>query len=417
MRIIQHLSHILFCIVTLFIATWLSFFVEPVQTKYGNAIIFLLLVILMISLLVDVKKIREVFGDKKDIFLWLYALILAVGVFFSENRGIAINRYFSYAIPALVIYYLFKSQFYLIKNKDIMAVTVCILANTVSIVAILELIFHKNLIYEYFIQNIFYEHYLFERRAMSTQIVPQVLGTYLLCCLPISYFLINKKIVGFKILGILSSILLFCGIIVSFTRSALIAAIVVAIMYFYKRSKRIVKIIFIFFIILTALFSIIDKVKDIPIWRLGIKGLTSRPDYKYRLLRFNTTLKILKEHPFLGVGLDNYRHVFDKYHNIKNLPSYWKVPDNMHLMILGESGILGYLAFIFFVILLLIRSYRARSELAFAIGIAIIGILFNMLSYDLFYWTVPFYIFWIYCGILASIVSREKKTFEKSLSR
>ncbi|MCX6723471.1 MAG: O-antigen ligase family protein, partial [Candidatus Staskawiczbacteria bacterium] len=156
-----------------------------------------------------------------------------------------------------------------------------------------------------------------------------------------------------------------------------------------------------------------------PVWRLGIRGFTSQPDYKYRLARYDTTFKILKKHLFLGVGLDNYRYVFDEYHQEKFIPDYWKVPDNMFLSILGETGIFGFFSFILFMIMLLKKGFlffnsnlkNENTEISFILVLAIMGILFSMMTYDLFYWTVPFYMFWIYCGMLSSITIEPDKRY------
>lgn len=390
-----------FYIILALLFTWLSFFAASCQVKYGNMILCVLFLPFVVSFLADRRRTREVLIDKNDVFLWAYVIILTIGVFFARNKELARIQYFNYAIPALIIYYFFKSQFSLIENRRGVAIFISVLACAVSAFGILEFMSHGNALYEKFMQNPFYDHYLSERRVMSTQVVPQALGTYLLACLPMAYFLTDKaRRTGLRMLGAASSVLLFCGIILSFTRSALISAMLITAVYFYKKNKKLVMSVLIIFAALVVAFS---AVNTMPAWRLGVKGLFSRPDYEYRLARFGTTFRILKERPFLGVGLDNYRYVFDEYHGIKTLPDYWKIPDNMHLMILGESGILGYSAFMLFVLCLLIKSCGAADGFAFAVRAAIMGILFNMLTYDSLCWTTPFFIFWIYCGALASM--------------
>lgn len=136
--------------------------------------------------------------------------------------------------------------------------------------------------------------------------------------------------------------------------------------------------------------------------------------YKHRIERIVTTFSILKDYPLTGVGIGNFRYVFDRYHiTTKKVPYYWKVPDNMYLSILGETGLLGFFAFILFMAKLLKASFKflkfggdnENKEIVLFLLTAICGMLLSMANYDTLYWTVPFYMFWIYCGMLASLLS------------
>ncbi|MFH1783017.1 MAG: O-antigen ligase family protein [Candidatus Omnitrophota bacterium] len=387
--------------VTLFI--WLSLFVGFVEVNHVNIALVITLIILV---LLQRTEARKIFLDKEDLFLWCYILVLTVGLNFTENREIAFNRYINYAIPILIVYFLFKSQVSLTKYKITFAVTICVLAGIVSTIGILEFIFHKNILYEKFISNMWYKIYLPESRIMSTQLVPAVLGTYLIASIPFSYFLIYKSnSKTLKKLGILTAVLCVLALFFTFSRGSFLAFLVLTIIYFYKKSK---KIIYGLFISIFLIVAVISFFKAPVMKRFSVRSLTSRSIYERKLSRVNTTLGMLKDYPFLGVGLDNYRITFDKYHHKKGFGHLVRIPDNMHLMVLGETGILGYLAFISFILYLLINSFRSQNELVFTISVAIVGILVNMLTYDLLYWTAPFYIFWMYCGILASSRTKGK---------
>ena len=189
---LKKIAYILFCITAILLSLCLSFFsfFDQMKARYGNAILLILSLILVICFLADVKKTRQNILDKNDLFLWLYILILTIGVNFAQNKDIAMSWYFNYAVPIVIIYYLFKTQFSLIKNIDNVVILICILADIVAIIAILEFIFHKNIIYEKFVEGYNYRFYLKSHRAMSTQLIPPVLGTYFLACIPIALFII-----------------------------------------------------------------------------------------------------------------------------------------------------------------------------------------------------------------------------------
>jgi len=400
-----------FYTILIIVAIWLSFIAGSIQDiNLINTVTYILLAILCLYTIYDSKDFREIFFDKKDLFLWAYLLILTVSSSLALNKIIALNRFRNYAIPILILYYFFKKIGIFLKNRFIKkALFVCVLADIVAFIAILEILFHKNIFYENIFKNIWYRVYLVQGRAMSTQAVPAVLGTYLLACIPFSYYIsFNAKKNLLKIFGIASAILCVIGLILTFSRGSFVGLIVLSIFYFYKRNRK-----FIIYLILTTFFliSIFSFFKSKNVERFSLKGLSSKGIYEYRIARFITTFNILKKRPFIGVGLDNFRPSFNKY-SPRARANYYanylvKIADNMHLTILAESGIFAYLAFIFFVSSLLIRGYSCNSEMCLVLSAGIFGMLFNMLTYDLLYWTVPFYIFWIYCGMLSSLTLKK----------
>ncbi len=82
----------------------------------------------------------------------------------------------------------------------------------------------------------------------------------------------------------------------------------------------------------------------------------------------------------------------------------------MFMMVLAETGILGFLAFIALLFALFKNGLRyfntcgdsKKKYFSLSLMAGLIGILFNMLTYDLLYWQTPFYLFWLFAGIIAS---------------
>jgi len=399
---LKKISPILFYAVSVFIVMWLSFFVEPVYSKYRNCMLYSLFSLLIFSFLSDPKRAKAVLDDKADIFLWLYFLVMTFGLLFAGKANAAINKYFIYALPIPVVYYFFKMHSFSMKDRLVIARVICAALVIVSIIGILEAVFHKNIIYERFVHNVYYNLYIANERVMSTQHAPQPLGTFIIACIPFALFLIEKRENIFNvILGILGMGFSIVTLMLTLSRGPVLALVVLLVVYFYKKCKRMIIPLLVLIVILMFIFSIYGA--DSAIWRLGLIGWTAQSDYSHRLNRVDTVLKILKDHPFMGLGLENYRYFFGKYFYIKYVRWDWRVTDNMYLLILAESGILGFLAFATFIFLLLRKALRCYNEFGFILLIALIGILGNMITYDLLYWTVPFYIFWIYCGMLSSV--------------
>ena len=398
----------------IFISAWLSFFIEPFQSHHGNMIIyfqsyfgkFIVYFLLAMSVLLILSwknGIRSAFSEKADLFLWAYFGVIILRLFFIKGEKVNSPNSIYYMLSIIAVYYFFKNGGRLLKNINKLPFFICVLGDIVALLAITEIVMHKNMIYEYLSLNMWYKVYLSEYRAMATQIVPAALGTYFLACIPMAYFFIynnqNKRFL--KIFGILSAVLCIAGLIFTFSRGSLLGFIFMSAVYFYRKSKKAITYLILGVLAMILIFTVFEGTPGTK--RFGFKDTNGlKHAYSNKASRLITTYNILKTYPVLGLGLFNYRKHFNDFSFKRERNNLIKVPDNMHLMILGENGILGYLFFALFVAFLLKKGYGSNNDIFLVLSVSITGILINMCTYDLLYWTVPFYIFWIYCGMLSS---------------
>lgn len=282
----------------------------------------------------------------------------------------------------------------------------------VALFGLLEFATKYNIIYEVFLSTPYYERYLNCSRIMSTQYHPAVLATYFMLILPFSIFLLfNNRNKTELLLGVISSMIILGGIILTFTRAVFVATFILLSIYLLVRHRKI------YFIFLS--FLILFLILTIPITkhfqtfktfeRFDITSPKQERAIMYRLKRFPTAFKIWKLQPVTGVGIGNFRYLFDKYHSEGGVEYEFKIPDNMYLSILSETGILGLLTLVYLVFSTIILAYKkikvlVSSDKQFLLLIlcGFIGYLINMLSYDMFYWHMPLYFFSLYIGIIKS---------------
>jgi len=396
----------LFCAISLLLVLWLSFFLEPIQSKYGHLVIIVLFATLSFIIFTNRAIAKAAFSEKTDIFLWAYILMVTIGVFFAQNRQIAVNQYINYAIPIPVTYYLFKNGFPLVKRKDRFFLIISYAAGLVALYAVLEYVFQRNPLYEYFVTNIYYKYYLFvKHRPMATQFVPQVLGTYLATCAPAAYYFVSKSgNMRGRIFWVAWSILIFIGVIVA-QRGAVVCLTASSLFYFGMKNR---KVLLAFCMLIFVLLVVFYFARAGSLRQLGIGGFSEKDIYKNRIKRTITAVKMVKDYPVLGFGLYHYKLFFDKYDKSR-LAYLLKTPENMFLMIACETGLFSLVFFILFLALLLKKSFihvklkLANHEIALVLLSGFMSILVSMVEYDALYWTVPFYFFWIYCGILSSV--------------
>ena len=138
------------------------------------------------------------------------------------------------------------------------------------------------------------------------------------------------------------------------------------------------------------------------------------PTNRVRILIWQGTLQMMRQHPWFGVGLGNFEYGFPPFRRLEEWLISERLPvaeaHNEYLHIGAEMGILGLLLF-FWIVLSLSRTAarvlrRAPSPTAYLRGLAISASLVAILTYALFAFPlrnpVPSLYFWALLGYLAA---------------
>jgi O-antigen ligase len=343
---------------------------------------------------------------------------LVSGTVSALDKHLAFTTYFYIITTFFIFFYIGKEFFHYNRERNILSLIICICAGLVAFIGIMELYFGRNIIYEYFIANPFYERYaVFNARPMSTQLNPVVLGSYLLGCLPFTFFLIKNKSLYIRLIGIVSLLLSLTVIILTLSRGVILGLVALILFYSWKKRKKKLIFFLVLCLFLSVLFCSFGNSANLN--RLGFKGLIFG-NYdsiisEYRLSRVDMTIKILKEHLFSGIGFNHFRIKFNDYCNESEKGKEWDefmIPDNMYLTFLAETGIIGTLGFLIFIFFLLKRGFKSfkesvdgnKKEILLICLSALIGLLVNMGAYELFYWNNPYILFCLLCGFIQGAI-------------
>ncbi|MEK9165428.1 MAG: O-antigen ligase family protein [Patescibacteria group bacterium] len=398
-------------IVTWFFAAiviWLSFIPAVITGRYSNAAYLILGFFLAVSFFCS-KKSGYFIDSEFDKFIWLFLIWNFFSALFAYDKSAAFKRYLDFVIPFITIYFMAKNE---LDDKRIkLLIRILFFSGiVVSIIGILEFIYGRNMLYEGVVQNPFYKQYVSLPRIMSTMMHPTVLGTYLMICLPASFFIIERAIGRLKKIAAMTGLaMILAALILTFSRTGWAVSAAIAFIYFYiKNKKKMLLLTAIMVLFLSSIFIAV-KLKPTVQYRVDYKHIVNYLIEGHRLERYPLTIKMIKDHPFAGVGLNNYRILFDGYYGQNKVPYNIKIPDNMYLSIMGETGLVGMLLFVALLFCVIKKGFallRDRENKDWGIILvlfsSIIGILMHMVSYDLFYWIVPYYLFLLFLGGLAS---------------
>lgn len=372
---------------------------------------------LLIGLAVSVFAGRIASFGTKDFLVVLFLAILSFNLIWVKDRPAAASCFVKFVLPGPILYFLFKNEFPLSKNKKAFLALFGVFALIVAGFAVVEFILDRNLIFEKLIYNAFYLFFLFQRRAMATQSVPQVLGVFLGALLPLFFeaFIAERRKKQRLIAGIMT-ITIGAGVFVTFTRGVFLAVLAASLFYAFFKNRKMWRHIILIFVTLVLFSTLITKFN--PTSRVGAVffrfSIGMLVDSNSRANNWKIALQMAKDHPFAGVGLAQFRSYYGFY-NPEIKRDYAKIADNMYLTILAEGGVIVFLSFVFFIYILMrdavkyIRAKRSDSGLVLALSSGFLIILFAMVYFDALLWVVPLYMFWIYCGLLAALTTGMKE--------
>jgi O-antigen ligase len=128
-----------------------------------------------------------------------------------------------------------------------------------------------------------------------------------------------------------------------------------------------------------------------------------------RVELWGAALQIIRQHPALGVGPDNFRHIYGNYLGLPTWDDRVHA-NNLYLELMADFGVLGAGAFAVLVAIPVLGLVRGlRSELSPANALLIAGLAASVLAYflhgglDSFLEFTPVYLlFWIILGMSAA---------------
>ncbi|MFA4889565.1 MAG: O-antigen ligase family protein, partial [Candidatus Omnitrophota bacterium] len=325
-------------------------------------------------------------------------------ILIAPERMVALRWYLYYVPPIPLLYFLFKNEFAPSSRKEPLLMLISVSAALVALLAIYEWIFRHNPVYEYLVHNEYYRQYLGMHRAMSTQFAPANLAAYLVMCFPLSLYLAldgsSRKI---KACGGFFGLIIFFGVISTLSRAAVFALFLSSAVLLGSRGRRVIIIVG-GLVILVTLFSLLPS--RYGFYRLSLRGFIQRSPYSARLQRAEVVKAMVEKHPFLGVGGGYYKEVYPQY--AIAVPYNDRTPDNSFLIALAETGWIGFASFAAFLVSLFLKARRAFFKIPQASAhilcfvSCLVALLPMMFVYDALYWTVPLFLFWSWCGALAS---------------
>lgn len=384
-------------------------------------IIFLLICLIYLGLIIVnlhsrrrfVNGLKDFFKDYLSIFMILLLLVMVISVSYAVYKPIALKesaRFLSYIILFFIIKYEINEKrvyTHMIKSY----IFVC---SFISIFGIVQY-FTKIGLGSEFIYNT--DNYSVAIRIASTLENPNSLGAFLvLAIFPLIMITIYEKNKNKRILYAVISIISFVNILLSSSRNAWLGIAFGFGLLILLYNWRAIFLFIVGGVVIPFIPFVRNRLRD-----FDLKGIME--DGRVKL--WKAAVKMIKDHPILGIGNGNYFDVYEKY--VKMYPDlsyngHTKFPvHNSYLKIYSELGIAGIVTFMGFLLSILFKIknfiYDIDDEFykAFYKGFFISVIVFYFMNISdnlLFVPKVSTY-FWILVAISQSMLYNNSRDFVK----
>lgn len=258
-------------------------------------------------------------------------------------------------------------------------------------------------------------------RAYGTAPHPNVLGAFIFFSIFCLYFLYLSRSKFFKsnlgeaILDIILAILIL-GAFLTFSRTIIIVFALTSFCFFtiawlrkFFERKMICRL-FVLVVVFCSLFVILFW----PEFQARFSAISPEEQaISLRVYYNDIALSLIKEKPFLGLGLGNFVWYLVNNYHFKEFWLYQPV-HNLYLLIAGEIGIFGLIVFLIFIARILLGSFNLffkrqildNKKLILSVFYSLLFAFLVLSFIDHYFWTIQQsrLIFWIALALIDGLI-------------
>ncbi len=369
----------LILVILILIRPFISSLAFPCLNITYSSILLIFLLVWIIFRGLPLKEIRSI-----QYPLIFFVLALVISIIFSSDKINSLYEGYKYVTAIL----LFLIVIPLSDNEKKGIINTIIIAGVIiSILAIYQYFFGFKHLIDYVaktnISSPFIQDYLNQRRVFSPFVTPNTLAGYLIIVIPLVLIIKNKE--KWFILLLLSSVLFFTKSI-----GAFISLFLGIIFYLYLRKNLSAKKVLLAVVVaIGCVFVVILRQSAGSEHLMPAFSIFRRFDY------WRDTLKIIKLHPFTGVGIGNFNLPLSSYAH------------NSYLQICAEMGIFGLISFLWLITGIFrpaIKNITSHQNVYFLTASAIF-LIYNFVDFSFFLPEVSL-LWWVILALSNNNVSK-----------
>ena len=393
------------------------FTVFPIAILLGNLSINLSIILISLIFLVSLVAKKVIFKNQNRTFLLLafFFISLVINLLFSNNFGLSAPRVIKFIF---IIFFITSFKFLIINLRENQINKIYKIWSIIFTIVVIDLIieFFKG-------TNIIgLSSVMPGWRLASFTGMESVIGNYFFGFVLIALAYVYQNITNGKKLNLFLAIFFIIisfiiGERANFIKTFLIITCFIFLVYdFSLRSKIFSLLTFASLTIILLNFNTSYKTRYFSTHLqtlLEKDGLSKYLQTSQYGAQYNVAIEIFKDNPVFGVGIKNYRiaNLNSKYNNLKhkeNRLRWGTHPHQIHLEILSETGLFGFICFFIFMALSIffsIKSYLTNKNFYQLSGILfILASMLPLLPSGSFLSTYTSSIFWLNYALMIGYI-------------
>ena len=393
------------------------FSVFPIAILLGNFSINLSIILISLIFLVSLVAKKVIFKNQNRTFLLLafFFLSLVINLLFSNNFGLSAPRVIKFIF---IIFFITSFKFLIINLRENQINKIYKIWSIIFTIVVIDLIieFFKG-------TNIIgLSSVMPGWRLASFTGMESVIGNYFFGFVLIALAYVYQNFTNGKKLNLFLAIFFIIisfiiGERANFIKTFLIITCFIFLVYdFSLRSKIFSLLTFASLTIILLNFNTSYKTRYFSTHLqtlLEKDGLSKYLQTSQYGAQYNVAIEIFKDNPVFGVGIKNYRiaNLDSKYNNLKhkeNRLRWGTHPHQIHLEILSETGLFGFICFFIFMALSIffsIKSYLTNKNFYQLSGILfILASMLPLLPSGSFLSTYTSSIFWLNYALMIGYI-------------
>ena len=393
------------------------FTVFPIAILLGNLSINLSIILISLIFLVSLVAKKIIFKNQNKTFLLLafFFISLVINLLFSNNFGLSAPRVIKFIF---IIFFITSFKFLIINLRENQINKIYQIWSIIFTIVVIDLIieFFKG-------TNIIgLSSVMPGWRLASFTGMESVIGNYFFGFVLIALAYVYQNITNGKKLNLFLAIFFIIisfiiGERANFIKTFLIITCFIFLVYdFSLRSKILSLLTFASLTIILLNFNTNYKTRYFSTHLqtlLEKDGLSKYLQTSQYGAQYNVAIEIFKDNPVFGVGIKNYRiaNLDSKYNNLKhkeNRLRWGTHPHQIHLEILSETGLFGFICFFIFMALSIffsIKSYLTNKNFYQLSGILfILASMLPLLPSGSFLSTYTSSIFWLNYALMIGYI-------------
>ncbi len=341
---------------------------------------------------------------KIDLWILLFTVVAAASIFVSPDWGFSTYNFILLWGRYLLLYWLFANSVTSFRQVKQIIVAMLLSALLVSLYGVFQYFSHVQMLSPEWIDKDQFPD--IKTRVFSTLYNPNLLAAYLVAVISLTLSFIGS-VKQTKEKCALAVILISClaCLVFTYSRGAWLSLLIMILLLGTIVNRKLLWS-------LMGVPALIFLFKESLLKRLYSIVNPSDTSATLRIALWESTVEMIKEHPWLGIGWGAYWLVYPEYNFfIEDAQTIIYHAHNMYLNIMAELGILGltvYLVIVFFHLSLVYRLYKSKLKQPFAViavglAAAVISFLISGLTDYVLFNVELSMMFWLLLALIRSI--------------